>query len=60
MITEIIKFLLLWIVEVVIFSTVGILVFNDNSVLLDLMTSILYYFGVALGGPNIDAYCTPD
>ena len=60
MIIEIFQFLLLWFVEVIIFATVGILVFNDNSVLLDLMKSVLYYFTIALGNPSLDAYCRQD
>jgi hypothetical protein len=57
MILEIIQFLLLWSIEVTIFATVAILVANDNSVLLDLMTSILYYFMASLGDSNYKAYC---
>jgi hypothetical protein len=57
MIIEIVQFLLLWSIEVIIFATVAILVANDNTILLDLMKSILYYFMASLGDSNYRAYC---
>jgi hypothetical protein len=54
---ELVQFLFLWFLEVLIFSTLGALLFNDNKVLYDFMASVLYYFDVCLGNLNTDAYC---